>query len=127
MNQLFGRYGLDGNSPALAYSYPPVNVSEDGNAVHVEAELPGMQLDNLEIYVSEGDQLTIQGERQPCQPEKGVWHRQERGFGRFSRSFTLPVAVDADKVEARFEQGVLHVTLPKSATAKPRRITVKSE
>jgi len=86
-----------------------------------------MKLDQLEIYVREGNQLSIQGERQPCAPEKGVWHRQERGFGKFNRAIELPVAVDADKVEARFEHGVLHVKLPKSESAKPRRILVKGE
>jgi HSP20 family protein len=128
MNELFGRYGTGAPSwPGLAYSYPPLNLWEDGDHVYVEAELPGMQLDGLEIYVSQGDQLTIQGERKPLEAEKGVWHRQERGFGKFSRVITLPVPVDADKVEARFENGVLLVTLPKSEMARPRRITVKAE
>jgi HSP20 family protein len=128
MNQLFGRFGVENPAwPALAYSYPPVNVWEDEDHVYAEAELPGMQLDNLEIYVTDKDQLTLQGERQPYQPEKGVWHRQERGFGKFSKVITLPVPVDADRVEARFENGVLTVTMPKSEAARPRRITVKAE
>jgi len=84
------------------------------------------QLDHLEIYVAEGTQSTIQGERRQRELEKGVWHRPERGFGQFSRTILLPVNVDADKVEARFEQGVLFVTLPQSEAAKPRRISVKA-
>jgi HSP20 family protein len=128
VNHLLDRVGLNqGNWPSLSFSFPPVNVWEDDDTLHVEAELPGMRLDQLEIYVQEGNQLTVQGERQVCAPEKGVWHRQERGFGKFSRAIALPTAVDADKVEARFEHGVLHVTLPKSESAKPRRITVKGE
>jgi HSP20 family protein len=128
MDQLLGQLGTEGrNAPGLAVQYPPVNVWQDEGNLYVEAELPGMKQDDLEIYVTEGDQLTVQGERRPYTPEKGVWHRQERGFGRFGRTFTLPVPVDADKVEARFEHGVLHLTLPKSEQARPRRITVKAE
>ena len=128
MNQLFGRYGLeDGGWPALAYSYPPVNVWEDDDHVYAEAELPGMQLDHLEIYVTEGNQLTIQGERPAFEAGKGVWHRQERGHGTFVRVLTLPFEVNREKVEARLENGVLMVRLPKHEGAKPRKIAVKGE
>jgi HSP20 family protein len=113
-----------GNQPALASSYPPLNIWGDSDKVYAEAELPGMQLDHLEIYVTEENQLTIQGERRKLELDKGVWYGQERGFGQFSRTIRLPVKVDADKVEARFEHGVLFVTLPKSEAAKPRRISV---
>jgi HSP20 family protein len=113
-----------GNRPALADSYPPVNIWGDNDRVYAEAELPGMQLDHLEIYVTEGNQLTIQGERRQRELDKGVCYGQERGFGQFSRTIMLPVKVDADKVEARFEHGVLLVTLPKNEAAKPRRISV---
>jgi HSP20 family protein len=128
VNHLLDRVGLgQGQWPSMSSSFPPVNVWEEDEALHVEAELPGMKLDQLEIYVCEGTQLTLQGERQLCKAENGVWHRQERGVGKFNRTIALPVAVDPDKVEARFENGVLHVTLPKSEAAKPRRITVKGE
>jgi HSP20 family protein len=113
-----------GDRPALASSYPPVNIWGDSNKVYAEAELPGMQLDHLEIYVTEGNMLTIQGERRQPDLDKGVWYGLERGFGQFSRTIMLPVIVDADKVEARFEHGVLLVTLPKNEAAKPRRISV---
>jgi len=112
------------NHPALASSYPLLNIWGDSDNVYAEAELPGMQLDHLEIYVTEENQLTIQGERRKLALDKGVWSGQERGFGHFSRTIMLPVKVDADKVEARFEYGVLFVTLPKSEAAKPRRISV---
>jgi HSP20 family protein len=125
VNLVFGRSGAE-NGPALADSYPAVNVWGDEDKVYAEAELPGMQLDHLEIYVAEGNQLTIQGERRQRVLEKGAWHRLERGFGQFRRTILLPVNVDADKVEARFEHGVLFVTLPKSEAAKPRRISVKT-
>jgi HSP20 family protein len=123
MKLVRARFAAD-NRPALASSYPPVNVWGDNDKVYAEAELPGMQLDHLEIYVTEGNQLTIQGERRPRELDKGVWYGQERGFGQFSRTIRLPVKVDADKVEARLEHGVLVVTLPKNEAAKPRRISV---
>ena len=121
---LVGERFAAGNHPALASSYPPLNIWGDSDRVYAEAELPGMQLDHLEIYVSEGNQLTIQGERLQRDLDKGVWFGQERGFGQFSRTIMLPVKVDADKVEARLEYGVLFVTLPKNEAAKPRRISV---
>ena len=127
MDQLFGRFGALEGGPGLAHAFPPVNVWEDGEKVYAEAELPGMKEDDLEIYVAEGNQLTIRGERKPFEGPKGTWHRQERGFGKFSRVITLPAAIDADKVEAQFEQGVLLLTLPKSEVARPRRISVKAE
>jgi HSP20 family protein len=128
MNRLFSRWGEDGGRwSSLAGGYPAVNVWEDADKVFVEAELPGLDLKDLEIYVTGGNQLTVKGERKPNVPEKGLWHRQERGFGKFARSLTLPFNVDADKVDARFENGVLLVTLPKHESAKPRKINIKGE
>ncbi len=128
MDRLFESFGFgDGPWPALAVSYPAVNVWEDAENVYAEAELPGMELSDLEIYVTRGNQLTLKGERKPWTPGQGMWHRQERGFGTFTRVITLPVDVDPDKVEARFHNGVLTITMPKSETAKPRKITVKVE
>jgi HSP20 family protein len=115
-----------GSRPAFAESYPPLNIWADSDSVYAEAELPGMQLDDLEIYVTEGNRLTIQGVRRQRALDNGVWHGQERGFGQFSRTIMLPLSVDADKVEARFEHGVLFVTLPQNEAAKPRRITVNA-
>jgi HSP20 family protein len=128
MERLFESFGLgDGGWPTLAVAYPAVNVWDDSDHVYVEAELPGMELNDLEIYVTGGNQLTIKGERKPWTPGQGVWHRQERGFGSFSRLIELPYDVDAERVEARFHNGVLTITMPKSEAAKPRKITVKTE
>jgi len=113
-----------GNHPALASSYPPLNIWGDSDNVYAEAELPGLQLDHLEIHVTEENRLTIQGVRRHPDLDTVAWYGRERGFGQFSRTIVLPVKVDADKVEARFEYGVLSVTLPKSEAAKPRRISV---
>ena len=127
-NKLFNDFGLaPRGSFSLAAAYPALNCWEDEGHIFVEAELPGMALEDLEIYVTGGDQLTLKGERRPPQPEHGSWHRQERGFGAFSRTLTLPAPVNSDKVEARFLHGVLTVKLPKAEAARPRKITVKSE
>jgi HSP20 family protein len=77
------------------------------------------------VTVTQGDQLTISGERKPDTADGCVWHRQECGHGRFSRTVTLPAIVDVDMIEASYDAGVLTLTLPKSEKAKPRRIAVK--
>jgi HSP20 family protein len=129
MNRIFDRWGEDGGSNWFAFvpTFPAANVWEDADQVFVEAELPGLRLEDLEIYVTGGNQLTIKGERKPASVDKGVWHRQERGAGAFVRMLTLPFPVDADKVDARFENGVLRVQLAKHESAKARKITVKAE
>ena len=106
--------------------YPPLNLWEDENNLYVEAELPDLELSDLEIVVNGDNQLSIKGERKQPDLGKGLWHRQERGHGGFSRTDELPQYVDSDKVTADFKHGVLTVTLPKRAEAKPRRIEVKT-
>jgi HSP20 family protein len=86
-----------------------------------------MDFKDLEIFVTAGNQLTIKGERKQPETEKGVWHRQERTYGNFTRTFTLPYPVDADKVDARLENGVLLIKLAKHESARPRKIAVKAE
>ncbi len=112
--------------PVLSASYPPLNVWQDDAKIYVEAEIPGMDLSDLEIYVTGGDQLVIKGERKPPQEENAAYHRQERAFGSFTRILTLPVMVNADQVEARLVNGVLQVALPKSETTKVKKIPIKA-
>lgn len=126
MNRLFGRFAPD-REPSMAVSYPALNIWEDTDHLYAEAELPGMDMKDLEIFVTGDNQLSIKGERKPPQIENAGWHRQERGFGAFARVVTLPVAVDADRVSAEFQHGVLTIKLPKSERVKPRRIAVKAE
>ena len=126
MNQLFGRFGVANGRGRLSGG-PALNVWEDENAVYVETDLPGVPADKLDVSVTEGNQLTIQGERPAPEVQSAVWHRQERGFGTFVRTLSLPFDVDADKVDARFENGVLRVRLSKHAAAKPRKINVKGQ
>jgi HSP20 family protein len=125
LNRVFGRFVPGQANPAQGAG-PPVNVWEDDDAFHAEIDLPGLNLEKLEVFVTEGNQLTVQGERPAPEVPDAVWHRQERPFGQFSRTLALPALVDADTVEARYEQSVLRLTLPKSEAAKPRRIAVKS-
>jgi HSP20 family protein len=111
----------------MSAAFPAVNVWEDAEAVNVDAELPGLDLKDLEIYVTGGNQLTIKGERKRVPPDKAVYHRQERGFGTFIRVLTLPFEVDSSKVDARLENGILTIKLAKHEAAKPRKIVVKAQ
>lgn len=132
MNRLqngMGRLLDDLGSRSRGYAtdvYPPMNLWEDDDNLYMEAELPGLGIDDLEIFVTGGNQLSIKGERKQPELEDGKWHRRERGFGKFSRIFELPVNVNADEVSAEFSQGVLTITLPKAVEAKPRKIEVKA-
>ncbi len=123
MNRLFERWDGEGGMPAAGF--PAANLWEDHEAVHVEMELPGLELKDLEIFVLGGNQLSIRGSRREAAPEKAVVHRQERSLGNFTRLLTLPTPVDADKVDARLENGILSLRLAKHEAAKPRKIAVK--
>lgn len=117
VNRLFG-YRFAGGLP--------VNLWADDHNLYVEADLPAMDPAKLDVSVTEGNKLTVSGERLAPTVEGAVWVRQERPVGRFSREVMLPVLVDPDKVEATYEHGVLKLTLPKHEAAKPRKITVKA-
>jgi len=123
MNRLFDRWA---NHAVGSAEFPALNLWEEKDALYLEAELPGLALEDLEIFVTGHTQFTLKGERKAPTVEKGVQHRQERGFGSFTRTLTLPFAVDENKVEARFENGVLKVRLPKHEAAMPRKIAIKS-
>lgn len=126
MNRLFQQFLGAGEQRGFEL-FPAVSVWEDDESVWVEAELPGMELEDLEILVNSSNQLTLSGERKPPAGEQAAWHRQERRFGRFSRTIELPYPIDPDKVEARLKHGVLTIRLPKQTAAKARRITVKAD
>jgi HSP20 family protein len=90
MNRIFGRVG-DGREFFAPAAYPALNVWQDDDHVYVEAELPGFELNDLVIYVTGANQLSLKGERkQPNLGPKAAWHRQERGYGAFSRVCDLP-------------------------------------
>jgi HSP20 family protein len=123
--RMFGR-NVFGTGPRWASAGPAMNVWADDHAVYVQVDLPGVAADTLDVSVVEGNRLTIQGERPVVEVPNAVWHRQERGYGTFTRELTLPTLVDADKVEAKYEHGVLTLTLPKAEAAKPRKIAVQA-
>lgn len=108
-----------------AARFPALNVWEDGEALHAEAELPGVHLEDLEILVV-GNELTIKGHRQEREGQNLTYHRQERGMGEFSRAISLPVEIDADKVEATLRNGVLTLRLPKAEVARPKKINISA-
>lgn len=123
MNRLFDRWG---RHPLGMGEFPTINLWEEDNALFLEAELPGLELQDLELFVTGHNQFTLKGERKPPVLAKAVQHRQERGFGKFTRTLTLPFAVNEEAIEARFENGVLKVRLPKHEAAKPRKIEIKA-
>lgn len=105
---------------------PAVDVTESEDAYHVTAELPGVKKDDLDITINDGV-LTINAEtrHESEQKEKGRMIRQERRYGKFVRSMRLGGDVDEGKVKANYEDGVLHLTLPKSEDVKPRKVDVQ--
>jgi HSP20 family protein len=122
--RLFGRVSPFAAAPGGAV--PLVNVWEDENALYAEADLPDLDPAGLDVFVTEGNQLTIQGERKAPDIKGASWVRQERPFGQFTRVIALPALVDPERVEAKYEAGVLRLTLPKSEAARPRKIAVKA-
>ncbi len=117
-----------GNRELTASWLPPVDVRETGEHLQVDVELPGMTADDVDVRV-ENSVLTVRGEKK-SELQEGKegsdYHLIERRYGRFERSFTLPRTVDAERVEAHFDNGVLTITLPKAETAKPRQIQIRS-
>jgi len=104
---------------------PRVNISEDDKEYVVEAELPGVKKEEVKVTIENGV-LSISGERKAEKEEKGKkYHRVERSYGSFVRSFTLPDTSSAEKINADFKDGILKIRVPKSEKAKPRAIEVK--
>jgi HSP20 family protein len=110
-------------TPALAWA-PALDVHEDKDGYIVHVELPGLKREDIEVSLHDGS-LVISGERKAENLEEGIEvHRRERFYGKFSRVLSLPTAVNADKVNAAYKNGILTVTLPKAEEAKPRQINV---
>lgn len=119
----FGGEHTGESLPAEAWN-PPVDIQETDNGYRLQAELPGLTKDDIQITL-ENNVLRLSGERKfEKDVKKENYHRIERSYGRFSRSFALPQQVDSEKVEAKFENGVLTLTVPKSEKARPRRISI---
>jgi len=118
-----GRGAAEGASPRVWA--PPVDIRETEDALLIAVELPGLTKSEVDITL-ENNVLTLAGERKFEKDTKGeIWHRVERSYGAFSRSFTLPATVRTERVEATFADGILHITLPKVEESKPRKIAIK--
>ena len=107
-------------SPAV----PALNLLDDGDCFHAEAELPGFKIEDIDLAVA-GCNLQLRGKRGTPSGQHWAVHRRERPSGEFSRTITFPAEIDADRVQAELKDGVLRVTLPKAPAAKPRKIDVK--
>jgi HSP20 family protein len=117
--------GFDARSSQGLYGQPRTVLRDTGAELVLEADVPGLADKDIQITVTQ-DSLTIAGERPAESPEGYAVHRRERLPLSFSRSFALPVKIDADRASASVKNGVLTVTLGKAAEAKPRQITVKA-
>ncbi len=119
----FSRFLEPANRPWV----PPVDILETENELVVKADLPDVELKDIDIHMENGT-LTVKGERRFEQVEEAKnrgYHRMERSYGAFARYFTLPDTVETDKVKAEYRNGVLTITLPKKEVAKPRSIKVE--
>ena len=126
MDSFFGENALSQSEDVSNRAWlPAVNIRENDDAFLIEAELPGMTKDDIDITL-ENNLLKLSGERrfEKDNSENGNYHRIERSYGSFLRTFSLPSQVDSEKVEARFENGVLTVAVPKTTEAKPRKISI---
>ncbi|MEZ4338855.1 MAG: Hsp20/alpha crystallin family protein [Sandaracinaceae bacterium] len=103
---------------------PSVDIFEEEDAIVLSAELPGMKAEDVHVHV-ENNVLTLSGERKlERDEEKDGYHRIERSYGSFSRAFALPKNVDAESIDAKLEDGVLRLRLPKRAAAERRRVEI---
>ena len=123
-SRIFGSWTRDLDRPTGAWS-PAVDVKETDEAYTIEADLPGVNKEDIELTVLD-NALTIKGERKSEKEAKEEgYHRVERRYGSFQRSFHVPGGFDPGKVSANFDKGVLRVTLPKREESKPKQIEVK--
>jgi len=110
---------------AISSWTPAVDITEHDDQFVVKVELPGVNKDDVKITL-ENNILTIRGEKkQEKETKKENYHRVERSYGSFQRSFTLPTTVKSDKIDAAYKDGILQIALPKAEEAKPKQIEVK--
>jgi HSP20 family protein len=123
-NEFFGRTeGEEGAWLSGAWA-PPVDIHETDDALIVKAELPGFSKDDVNIELK-NNSLTLKGQRRhETEVKEEQYHRRERAYGSFQRTFMLPTTVDSEKVTATYKDGVLELRLPKSEAAKPKRIAI---
>ncbi len=130
MNRMFQQFVRGGNGEEAGWGLhtwtPPVDIYETDEALILKAELPGISKDDVSVEIHQNT-LILRGQRQhEAEVKEDKYHRVERAYGTFQRSFVLPTLVDQDKVQATYKDGVLELRLPKSEAAKPRRIAISS-
>jgi HSP20 family protein len=126
LNEVFGRGGNDESAWYSGAWTPPVDIYETDDALVMKAELPGFSKDDISIEMKDNT-LVIRGERKrEDEVKEGSYHRTERVYGAFQRSFLLPTTVDQEKVKAAYRDGVLELRLPKVQAAQPKRIAVSA-
>jgi len=128
MNKMFNNFFRgdiqDEDSAFMAWT-PAVDIAEHDDEYLVKVELPGVNKEDVKITI-ESNVLTIRGEKkQEKETKKENYHRVERNYGSFQRSFTLPSTVKSDKIDASYKDGILSISLPKAEEAKPKQIEVK--
>jgi HSP20 family protein len=128
MNRMFGEYrgaSASDDEWALGGSWAPaVDIYEQGSDIVLKAELPGVEPKEVDIRL-ENNVLTLRGQRKlENEVKKESYHRVERSYGSFSRSFTLPSVVDQGGIKAEFKDGMLKVVLPKREEAKPKQVEI---
>ena len=119
----FGRFNFMDDALASGTWAPAVDVAEEADTIHVKVEVPGMEEKDLKINYEDG-LLTVSGERQFEQREDRSYHRIERSYGNFVRSFSLPRSVDPSRIAANYRNGVLEIEIPKKEEARPRQIGI---
>jgi len=126
MNRVFDSFFQDADDDVSGSNwYPSVDIKETADNVEVFAELPGLRKEDINLSVRD-NVLTIAGEKRRDDEEKEAnFHRLERMYGTFTRSFTLPARVVTGKVDALFKDGILHLVLPKAEDEKPKQIEIK--
>jgi len=128
MNKMFDNFfrgDIREEDSALMAWAPAVDIAEHEDEYSVKVELPGVNKDDVKITI-ESNILTIRGEKkQEKETKKENYHRVERNYGLFQRSFTLPTTVKSDKIDAVYKDGILSIALPKAEEAKPKQIEVK--
>jgi HSP20 family protein len=119
MNRVFS-----GFSPAFR-DFPPVNIWLGDNSVVVTSELPGVTANDVTLNLQD-DVLTLEGTRRPAEEQGVNWQRRERAYGTFSRAVQLPFRVDANKVRAHFNNGILEVELERLEADRPKKIEIRA-
>ena len=120
----FLRVGAPSDESRAETWHPSVDVFESEDALVINAELPGLSKDDIDVNIDEG-KLTLSGERKSdSEVKEDKFYRRERTYGKFVRTFALPADIDPDKISAEFKDGVLKIEIPKPEEKKPRQITV---